>query len=149
MWGTVYSTLINMVILLIAKWVTDGHIPATVLLMPLIFTPLIMMCLGMTWILSAIGVYFKDINQLITAIISMLMFLSPIFYPATAMPESLKWLASLNPIAIFIEYTRKCTIDGVLPNLGQLIMEIVIAAIWCEIAFRIHQTLKPSFGDYL
>ena len=75
--------------------------------------------------------------------------LSPIFYPATAMPESLKWLASLNPIAIFIEYTRKCTIDGVLPNLGQLIMEIVIAAIWCEIAFRIHQTLKPSFGDYL
>ena len=147
--NSIFHAVINIAILLLAKWLTDGQVPSTVLFLPFIFTPIILMCLGITWLLAAIGVYFKDINQLITAVVSMLMFLSPIFYPATAMPESLKWLANLNPIAIFIEYTRRCVINGSLPSVGQLILETIVAAIWCEVAFRIHQRLKPNFGDYL
>ncbi len=147
--SSVFHAIISFGILLTAKLITEKNIPITVVLLPFILLPLILMCLGLVWMLATVGVFIKDINQVVTAIVSMLMFLSPIFYPASALPSGLNWMANLNPLAKIIEQTRQCVIDGITPNTSTLIMQILIGIAWCEINYRTLKRLEKSFGDVL
>lgn len=141
--------LTSALILLAVELVVDHSIPITVLLLPIIWLPLTLGCLGLTWLLSTIGVLIRDISQLISAAVSMLMFLSPVFYPASALPNGLRWLGSLNPLARVIEQTRDALISGVSPEPGILVAQILLAMIWCEVCMRILKQAQPHFGDML
>ena len=147
--SSLFHALVSFGILLTAKLITENNIPATVVMLPLVLLPLVLMCLGLIWILSTIGVFIKDVNQVITAIVSMLMFLSPIFYPTSALPSGLQWMAKINPLAIIIEQTRQCLIDGIMPNIGHLLLQTIIALGWCEVSYRTLKRLEKSFGDVL
>ena len=147
--SSLFHALISFGILLIAKLVTENKIPTTAVMLPLVLLPLILMCLGLIWILSTIGVFIKDVNQIITAVVSMLMFLSPIFYPTDAQPNGLQWMATINPLAVTIEQTRQCVIDGIMPNKQHLLLQTLIALAWCEATYRGLKRLEKSFGDVL
>jgi lipopolysaccharide transport system permease protein len=147
--SSLVHALTSTVILLSVKLAIDHSIPITVLLLPVIWLPLTLGCLGLTWLLSTIGVLVRDTSQLISAAVSMLMFLSPVFYPASALPNSLRWLGSLNPLARIIEQTRDVLINGVIPEPGILMAQIVLALVWCEICMRILKQAQPHFGDML
>ena len=71
--SSMFHALVGFGILLTAKLITENNIPKTVLLLPLVLIPLMLMCLGLVWLLATIGVFIKDINQIVTAIVSMLM----------------------------------------------------------------------------
>lgn len=141
--------LTSTAILITAKLIIDGRVPITLLLLPLVWTPLVLGTLGMSWLLSTAGVFLRDIGQLTGALVSMLMFLSPIFYPASALPQGLQWLASLNPLATSIEQTRGILISGQAPDPAQWVTQILLSLVWCEFCFRILQKAKPNFGDML
>jgi lipopolysaccharide transport system permease protein len=147
--SSLFHALVSFGILLAAKFITENNVPTTALLLPFVLLPLMLMCLGLVWMLATIGVFIKDINQVVTAIVSMLMFLSPIFYPASALPSGLHWMAALNPLAKIIEQTRQCVIDGIAPNTSQLVIQTVIGLLWCEITYRTLKKLERSFGDAL
>lgn len=137
------------IILLAVKVAADQSIPITALLLPVIWLPLTLGCLGMTWILSTAGVFTRDIGQLVNAGISVLMFLSPVFYPESSLPNGLRWLSALNPLAIMIEQTRDILINGTAPKGAMLLGEILLGLIWCEICMRILKKAQPHFGDML
>lgn len=141
--------LTSTAILIIVKVAADQSVPKTILLLPLVWIPLILACLGMTWLLSSLGVFVRDIAQLINAMVSMLMFLSPVFYPTSALPIGLKWLSSLNPLAKVIEQTRDVLISGVAPEPRVIITQVLVALAWCEICIRILRYSQPHFGDML
>jgi lipopolysaccharide transport system permease protein len=141
--------LTSTVILLVVKLAIDKSIPVTAFLLPVVWLPLGLGCLGLTWLLSTIGVYIRDISQLISAAISMLMFLSPVFYPTSALPDGLKWLSSLNPLAVIMEQTRAVLIDGTTPEPKIMVTEIILAVLWCEVCIRILKQAQPYFGDML
>jgi lipopolysaccharide transport system permease protein len=141
--------LTSTAILLVVKLAVDHSIPITSLVLPVIWLPLTLGCLGMTWLLSTAGVFIRDISQLISAAVSMLMFLSPVFYPSSSLPDGLRWLSALNPLAIMIEQTREVLIDGTAPKLGILLGEIIIGLLWCEVCMRILKKAQPHFGDML
>ena len=147
--SSLFHALISFGILLMAKLITEKGIPMATIILPLVLLPLILMCLGLVWLLSTIGVFIKDINQVITAVVSMLMFMSPIFYPTSALPGGLHWIAAINPLAITIEQTRQCIIDGIIPNTSHLLLQILIALGWCEATYRGLKRLEKSFGDVL
>jgi len=147
--SSLFHALVSFAILITAKIITEHNVPITVLLLPFVLLPLILMCLGLVWILATIGVFIKDINQVITAVVSMLMFLSPIFYPASALPKGLAWMATLNPLAKIIEQTRECIIDGIIPSTSELLLQTVIGLVWCEVTYRTLKRLERSFGDVL
>lgn len=147
--SSLFHALISFGILISAKLITENNIPITVLLLPFIMLPLMLMSLGTVWILATIGVFVKDINQIVTAIVSMLMFLSPIFYPASALPSELHWMATLNPLAKLIEQARFCIIEGIAPNTNQLILQTLAGIVWCEITYRTLKKLEKNFGDVL
>ena len=147
--SSLFHALISFGILITARLITEGNIPTSVLILPIVLLPLVLMCMGIVWILATIGVFMKDINQVVTPIVSMLMFLSPIFYPASALPSGLQWMAAINPLAKVMEQTRQCIISGVVPNLSHLIVQIMIGIVWCEVTYKILKRLEKSFGDVL
>lgn len=93
------------VILLLQATIGTG-LTWTVLLLPLVVLPLILFVLGLSWFLSSLGVFIRDIQQLIVPLVQLLMFMSPVFYPVSALPESMRVWLQINPLALVIEQTR-------------------------------------------
>lgn len=147
--SALFHALTSTVILFIAKVIIDKTIPFTILLLPVIWAPFILGCIGMTWLLATAGVFMRDINQLMGSVVSMFMFLSPIFYPSSALPNGLQWMASINPLAQTIEQTREIIIAGITPNAISIIIQLAISIAWCEIALIILTRTKQEFGDLL
>lgn len=86
------------------------------LALPLVLLPLLILTLGLSWLIASLGVFLRDISQVISLAISVLLFVSPVFYPISAVPGSLQWLMRLNPISESIEQVRGVLLFGQLPN---------------------------------
>jgi lipopolysaccharide transport system permease protein len=89
-----------------------GLPPPTIFLLPLVLIPFILMTLGFGWILASVGVYVRDISQVISVGITVLMFLSPLFYSISALPEAYQFFMLLNPLTFVIEQARAAMIFG-------------------------------------
>ena len=139
----------NLVIIGMTLLITKGHIYATMLLIPVIWLPLTLFCMGLTWIFSVMGVYIRDINQILSALISCMMFLSPIFYPASALPVGLQWMVRVNPLARTIEQTRQVILIGGMPDIGDFIVPTALSILWCEICYRILEYTQRDLSDML
>lgn len=95
----------NFLILLTALvWV--GGLHAQVLLFPFLLLPVLLLSLGFSWFMAAWGVFIKDMTQIVPVFVQMLMFLSPVFYPISAVPAALRTAYQYNPLGIVIEASR-------------------------------------------
>lgn len=102
--GLVHAAF-NLAILVLALAFT-GHLGAGILLLPLLVIPALLLGLGLAWFLAAWGVFIKDMTQVVPLFVQMLLFLSPVFYPASAVPDFLQPIYALNPLGAVIEATR-------------------------------------------
>ncbi len=149
-WVSVVSALVNLVIalaLLLVFGLADGSLHATAIALPLVWLPLLPLCLGLSWLLAAVGTFVKDVGQVLGLLVSLLMFLSPIFFPLERLPAALQpWLA-LNPLALPITQTRQVLLDGLWPHWGawglQLLASCAIA--WAGAAF--FKAARGGFAD--
>ena len=85
-----FNALTSIFILIIFELAAFGKVPGTIIWIPIIWLPLICASLATTWIIAMMGVFLRDIGQIIAVALNMLMFLSPIFFPISAMPEKLQ-----------------------------------------------------------
>ena len=144
-----FHALTSLLILVIFELVAFHQLPLTLLWLPLIWLPLVLGSLACTWFLSAAGVFIRDIGQLIGVGLNMLMFLSPIFFPVSALPPKWQPVLQLNPLAQVIEQTRRASIQGLNPNLAYVVLGTLITFVACEISFRGFQKSKGAFADVL
>jgi lipopolysaccharide transport system permease protein len=144
-----FHALTSLLILLVFELIEFQHLPLTLLWLPLIWLPLILGSLACTWILSAAGVFLRDIGQMIGVGLNMLMFLSPIFFPLSALPARWQPLLQLNPLAQVIEQTRRAVVQGVNPSVTYLTIGTVVTLAACELSFRAFQKSKKAFADVL
>jgi lipopolysaccharide transport system permease protein len=114
--GALFSCVVGAAVLLCAYCLTRGVPPASALLAPVLLIPVLFIVLGSVWFLSATGVYLRDLRQFVGVLTSALLFLSPVFFPVSAIPESLRWLVSFNPFTIVLELLRQVTFFGTLPS---------------------------------
>ncbi|NIQ03967.1 MAG: ABC transporter permease, partial [Nitrospinaceae bacterium] len=106
MGSAVFHAMISLVVLLIVKLATGNGLSWLALCTPLIILPLIIGTMGFLWALAALGVYVRDIQHFVSLLTSVLLFLSPIFYAVSAVPQSFqKWMI-LNPLTFIIEQMR-------------------------------------------
>jgi len=101
------------------------------LLFPLVVMPLIPMLLGVSWMLSAIGVYFRDLGQALVLLVNLLLFLSPVFYSTSTLSPELQFWIGLNPLTQPIENMRNVLFAGLVPDLmswlGSLLLGLAVA----------------------
>ena len=121
---------ISLAILSIAKLILEGRITLNLYQIAIAWIPLYLGCLVMAWLISTIAVFARDIEQIINAVISMTMFLSPIFYPKSALPEKIQWIATINPLASVIENSRKIIMNNERLEVMPIIVQITIGLLW-------------------
>ena len=116
------QSLCSLCILLIGTWIIQGSVPGTVLMLPLIYPPLILMCTGLAWLTAALGVYLRDTAHVVNIGLLMLFFLTPVFYPVSAIPEPYRAFAWLNPLCFITESFRNAAVWGFLPGFWALLL---------------------------
>ena len=139
----------SLVVLAAFELIATGFIPATALWLPLVWLPLVLGSLALCWLLSALGVFLRDLPQLVNVGLSMLMFLSAVFYPISALPERWQPLLLANPLVLVIEQTRRVMVRGEMPSMSYLILGISMALISCELCFRVFQKARRGFADVI
>lgn len=147
--SAVFHALCSLGVLALFELLATHRLPSTFLLAPLSWLPLILLCLALSWMLSAIGVYLRDVSQSIGVVINMAMFLSAVFYPISALPARWQPLLRLNPIAATIDQTRQAAIHGHAPGSGFVILGTAVGLAMCELAFRFFLKAKRGFADVI
>jgi len=147
--SAVFNALIGLGLLCVFLLVEHGGIESTALLAPLILLPLLVLTAGLAWLLGAVGVFFRDIGQMIGVIMSVLLFLSPIFYPASSAPPFARSIIFLSPLTVPIEELRAVMILGKSPDWTWWSAYCLAGLAVAVIGLWLFQKSRPAFGDVI
>lgn len=135
--AALFHALIGMAILILMRWLVLGSLPWTVLYLPLIWLPLVIFTLAVSLIVSAAGVFIRDLGHAVGLILNVVFFLSAVIYPASTIPESWRLILWLNPLACAILQIRETCVQGMDLNLrlfgvlmGGSVLLLIAAAGW-------------------
>ena len=144
-----FHALVSIAVLLIGALAVRGFVPITAIAFPLIVLPMVFGILGCAWLLSSLGVYLRDVGQSVGIFTTMLMFLSPVFYPTTAVPEQFRYALEFSPLTYFIEAGRATLIFGLWPDWSQLLLIYIGSLLILSAGFWWFQRTRKGFADVL
>lgn len=135
-------------LILIAALALTGNLHGQIVLFPLLLIPMLLLSLGLSWFLAAWGVFIKDMTQIVPLFVQMTMFLSPVFYPMSAVPDVLKPLYLHNPLGAVIESSRAAALGVPIPWAAWgIALAVGFAASLLGSAFFCHS--REEFADVL
>ena len=147
--SAIFHACISVLILLLALLVLNGRMEWTAIFLPVVLAPLVVLTVGVAWLLAALGVYLRDVGQ-ITAIMTLVMlFLAPVFYPITALPEQYRWIVMANPLTFIIEQARDVLIWGRFPDFAGLGLYLFVAVMVAWGGFFWFQKTRKGFADVI
>jgi lipopolysaccharide transport system permease protein len=147
--SSIVNALISYFILMVGLICFLGVFHWTFIFFPLVLIPLVLLTLGLGWFFASLGVFIRDIGQILIIAVQALMLLSPIFYPPTAIPKGFQFLLNINPISYVIENMRRVMVWGQLPQWDYLILGTLISSIICVCGYAWFQKTKSGFADVL
>ncbi len=107
---------ISLAVVVAGVLLTRGRVPWTVIFVPLLLVPLVVLTLGVCWVLAALGVFIRDLASLMSVLVQALFFLTPIVYPMSAVPSPLRLALWVNPLTAIVEDLRRTVLWGMTPN---------------------------------
>jgi lipopolysaccharide transport system permease protein len=143
------QAFVNLIILLLGSILFLGQVSPTLYLLPLVVLPLVLLSLGLGWFLSSLGVFVRDMIHFLRIIVQMFFFLTPIFYPISAVPESFQVWLSLNPLTYLVEHFRQVTLLGEVPNWVEYGLMVGLGAAVCLGGYVWFMKSKKTFADVL
>lgn len=144
-----YQLMVSALVWLLFDLAFFGLPPITVFQIILLLIPLIFLILGLSWFLSAIGVYIRDVSQVVGVLVTVMMFMSPIFYPITVVPESFRKLMLFNPLTFMVEEARSVMIFGVNLNWSMYLIHFILSLIIAMVGFHFFMKTKKGFADVI
>lgn len=142
-----FHAMVSWSVWLTAYFIFFGMPHVTVLFLPLVMLPLMLFVIGLSWWLASLGVYLRDASQFVGIAVNVMMFMSPIFYPVTAIPEQFRWFLFLNPLTIIIEQVREVMFWGNYPDLKKLGISLTIGLLVASMGFAWFQKTRKGFAD--
>lgn len=147
--SALFQAAVATVILVVFQVALGSGFHSATLLLPLLVLPLCLFTLGAAWFLAALGVYVRDISQVMPPLVTALMFLSPIFYPSSNLPEWIRPFAANNPLAFSIETVREAVIFGRLPNPFLWVLGVGGGCIIAALGYAFFEKTRKGFADVL
>lgn len=147
--STLFHTAVSVLVLLLFFAIVHFYIHWTVIFLPLVLLPLAFLTMGVTWFLASAGVYLRDVGQTTGLVTTAMMFLSPVFYPASALPEGYRRLLHLNPLTFIIEQVRDVLVWGKMPDWPGLALYFVVSLVVAWFGFFWFQKTRKGFADVL
>lgn len=144
-----FHCLISFGVLLIAFIIFNGFLHWTIIFIPLVLLPFVVLILGLAWVLTSLGVFLRDIGQTINILTAALIFLSPVFYPVTAVPLKFRSFILINPLTFIIEQAREVLLWGHLPNFQSLGIYLLLATAVAWAGYAWFQKTRKGFADVL
>jgi lipopolysaccharide transport system permease protein len=149
MGAALFHSLISLAVLLAAVVIFKGFLHWTVIFTPLVLLPLVILTTGLAWMLASLGVFLRDVGQTIGIVTSVLLFLAPVFYPVTAIPEEFRPWIMANPLTFIIEQARDVLIWGHLPDWAGLSIYTLVAFAIAWAGYAWFQKTRKGFPDVL
>ena len=152
-WSTICSGLFHLfvstIVLLVISPFIMGGIPWTIVMFPVVVICFLPFVAGTVWLLASLGVYFRDLKQLVSIVTMALMFLAPILYPATLIPERFRLALYFNPLTIIVEASQNVLIWGKLPQWDHLSVYLLASLPFAWVAFAWFEKTRKGFADVL
>lgn len=143
------NAVFSLAVLLVGILAVHHFIPRTALLLPLVWLPIMMFSLGLGYFLASFGVFVRDVGATISILTTMLLFLSPIFYPISAVPDQFRIFCRINPIAIFVEDARRVMLWGLMPDWPWFISGLGLSILVWIFGFVWFMKSKKAFADVM
>ncbi len=141
---------ISFVLLIIACIVLLGGVPWTLVLMPLVMLPLLIMSLAVGWLFAGLGVFLRDIGYALGLVNQVLMFVTPVFYSIHSI--NIPWVRTLmemNPLSAVVESARKVAVWGQLPDWLWLGETTLFALVMMQMGYLFFMKSKKAFADVI
>lgn len=141
---------ISTLVLVTGNLIVSGTLSPTLWCFPIVLLPLLMLTSGIAWFLASLGVFLRDLRQAVSGVLlPVLFFMTPIFYPPSRVPESFRWIVSINPLASIIEQARRTLLQGQLPDWTALGVSTLIGFVAMQLGFAFFMKSRRSFADVL
>ena len=147
--AALFHAFVSLSVWVVAYCILFGFPHVTVLYLPVVVFPLCLFIVGVSWILASLGVYLRDVSHVVGILTTVLMFLSPIFYPVSALPESYRILLYLNPLMPALEQARDVLFFGNSPNWPVLFGYYAMMSCIAWGGFVWFQKTRKGFADVL
>lgn len=143
------SEAFGLLIFLIGFVAIRGVLPVSVVWLPALIVPQMLLTAGVCWFLAALGVFVRDLAQINGFLLTILFFLTPICYSEVGMPAAAKVLLKKNPIYVLVAGYRAVFLEGRAPDWGPLWKLWVLAAIVFLAGHAWFHKLRKSFADII
>lgn len=152
-WSTLgaalFHLLISTIVLLVISLLANHSVPWTIVLFPIVVACFLPFVAGAVWLLSSLGVFLRDLQQAIVIITTAMMFLAPILYPMTLIPEQYRIYMYINPLTTIALASQDVLVLGVPPNWGHLAWYLLASCIFAWLSFVWFERTKKGFADVL
>jgi lipopolysaccharide transport system permease protein len=147
--SSLFHFFIGFLVLISFIKIVSSHIYWTLIFTPLVLAPLVFLTIGISWMLASLGTYIRDIGQSVGALVTIFLFLSPIFYPASVLPKEFRFYLFLNPLTFIIEQFRDILIFGNNPAWERLGIYSLFSLAVAVLGFSWFQKTRKGFADVL
>lgn len=144
-----FFALLSVLVLMVGAWLAMGELSIHVVALPLVALAFLPVLLGLAWLLSSLGVYLRDLGHVVGLLLTPLMFLSPIFYPVSALPELVQGLMLFNPLALIIDSVRTIVLHGQWPDFQALAIYGGVALCVAVLGAACFHKTRRGFADVL
>ena len=119
------------------------------LLLPVTLLPLLLLSAGVSFVVASLGVYLRDVQQLVGILTQVLFFMTPIFYPISIVPENLRWVLEINPLSAVVEQTRRLFLYGQMPDPLACLSMLAVSWVVFQVGLCWFLKTKKGFADVL
>lgn len=144
-----FHALMCLIVWFVFYTVFFGLPPLTALLLPIILIPFVFFVLGCVWFFSALSVYIQDVSQIVGLVTTMLMFMTPLFYPIKSIPVQFRNFVLFNPLSITIEQVRDVIMWGKVPDWSIFFYGLFFAIVIAWLGFVSFKKMRVGFADVL
>ena len=152
-WAPVVNALfhagISMLLLLVVAILWGVKPQWQWLLLPLLFLPMALLFWGVSLLFASLGVFMRDLPQVVTLIIGLMQFLSPVFYPVSALPPLVQTIIGWNPLTVFIEQVRGLVFSGHQPSLLMWGQSLAVSLLMAVLGYALYRRVRAGFADVL
>jgi len=147
--STLFHALVSLVVWLIFFAALHHFMHYTLVFLPLVLLPLLFYALGLSWFLASLGVYLRDVSQITGIFSTLLLFMSPIFYPLSSIPDKYQNYLYLNPLTSIIEQARGVMMWGKPPDWVELSITLTVSLLVAWGGFAWFQKTRRGFADVI
>lgn len=147
--SSMFNCIISILILIVARFILYQTVSSFLLLLIPALIPVVIMAVGMGLFLSSLGVYLRDVGSVISVIVAVLMYATPVFYSLTNVPDKFRIIALANPLTYIIEDVRCIMIFDKTFEIGNYVLSFCIAVLFYVVGLIVFERSKEGFADVL